>query len=205
MKHCKKCGAEIANTAKACPKCGAKQGMPTIVKVLIIIVVIFGLLFGCVAACTKGVSDAVNDAVDETKSEYADVNGKTTFNKGETFENKHEKITLTEVNTDFKDYSEYLKPASGHKYVMVKFEVENIDKDELYVSSLSFNADADGVTVKEAYVGNDKYNDLSATVGKGKKTIGYIFYEVPTDSKEITIEYNADFWSDGTVIKFVVQ
>jgi hypothetical protein len=114
---------------------------------------------------------------------------------------------MTEVDTDFTDYSEYLGPADGYKVVMLKFEVENIndENDELYVSSLSFNAYADGVAVDSFYGASDEYNDLSATIGKGKKAIGYVFYEVPVDTQEITIEYNADFWTDGNIIEFVVQ
>ncbi len=52
---------------------------------------------------------------------------------------------MIEVNTNFTDYSQFLKPADGNKVVMLKFEVENIDddNDELYVSSLNFNAYAD--------------------------------------------------------------
>ena len=207
MKNCKKCGAEIAKSAKACPKCGAKQGMPTIVKLLLIIVIVLFCLFGCMAACTKGLSDAIDETVEETKNEYADVNGKTEFKLNESFENKYEKITMIESNMNFTQYSQYSKPASGKKYVMVKFEVENINSknDELYVSTFNFNGYADGVAVKTAYVGNDKYDDFSATLTSGKKTNGYIFYEVPTDTKEFVVEYNASFWSDGTVIKFIVQ
>jgi DNA helicase IV len=81
----------------------------------------------------------------------------------------------------------------------------NSENDELYVSSLDFNADADGVAVDTAYVGNDQYNDISATLGKGKKSIGYVFYEVPVSSKKITITYNPNFWTDGNAIEFIVQ
>lgn len=202
-KTCKHCKEEIAKSAKRCPKCGEKLGMPRFLKVIIMIVIIFGCIIGCVNSC----SNAVDDAVEEVKNSYADKNGKTSFKVNETFENKYEKITMTEVNTNFTDYSQYLGPADGKKYVMLKFEVENINEenDELYVSSLSFNADADGVAVDSTYVGNDKYNDLSATVGKGKKAIGYIFYEVPKNAKKITVEYNADFWTDGNAIEFIVK
>lgn len=202
-KKCKHCQEEIAKSAKRCPKCGGKLGMPGWAKALIIVIIIFSCIAGCVNSC----SNAVNDAVEDTKNSYQDINGKTSFKVNEAFQNKYEKITMTEVNTNFTDYSEYSGPASGNKYVMVKFEVENIntDNDELYVTSLNFNASADGVSVDTAYVGNDKYKDLSATVGKGKKTIGYIFYEVPTNAQKITIDYNADFWQDGTSIEFIVQ
>ena len=203
MKKCDHCGEEIAKAAKVCPKCGAKLGTPTWVKVLIVFAIIIACLVGCVNSC----SNAVNDAVEETKNSYKDINGKTSFKLNESFQNSYEKITMTEVNTNFTKYSEFLKPASGHKYLMVKFEVENINKenDELYVSSLSFNAYADGVAVESAYVGNDKYKDLSATVGRGKKAVGYLFYEVPKNAKKITIDYNADFWTDGNSIEFIVQ
>ena len=202
-KKCKHCKEEIAKDAKKCPKCGGKQGIPGFVKALIIIFIVIA----CVVGCMNGCSNAVNDAVEETKNSYNDINGKTSFKLNESFENKYEKITMTEVNNNFTDHSEYLSPKSGYKYVMVKFEVENInsENDELYVSSLNFNADADGVSVETAYIGNDQYNDLSATLGKGKKSIGYIFYEVPISAQKITITYNADFWVDGTAIEFIVQ
>ena len=51
----------------------------------------------------------------------------------------------------------------------------------------------------------DKSLYLSATLGKGKKAIGYVLYEVPKNAQKITVEYNADFWTDGNAIEFVVQ
>lgn len=202
-KKCKYCQEEIAKNAKRCPKCGGKLGIPGWAKALIIVAIIFVCIVGCMNSCTN----SVNEAIDETKNSYKDINGKTSFKVNETFENKYEKITMTEVNTNFTDYSEYSEPTDGYKYIMLKFEVENINEnnDELYVSSLNFNASADGVAVNSAYVGNDNYKDLSATVGKGKKTIGYLFYEVPVNAEKLTIDYNADFWIDGTAIEFVVQ
>lgn len=202
-KKCKHCQEEIAKSAKRCPKCGGKLGMPGWAKALIIVVIIFGCIIGCVNSC----STAVNDAVEDTKNSYKDINGKTSFKVNETFQNKYEKITMTEVNTNVTDYSEYLEPKDGNKIIALKFEVENIneDKDELYVSSMSFNAYADGEAVDSYMYGNDKYKDLSATVGKGKKAVGYVLYEVPKNAQEITVEYNADFWTDGNAIEFVVQ
>lgn len=203
MKICKNCKEEIAKSAKICPKCGAKLGMPGWAKVLIILAIIFGCLIACVNSC----SNAVNEAVDETKSAYKDINGKTSFKVNESFQNKYEKITMTEVNMNFTGYSEYFGPKGSNKIIMLKFEVENInsENDELYVSSLNFNASADGVVAEKYYFAGDNYKELSATVGKGKKTIGYIFYEVPESAQSIVVDYNADFWSDGTSIEFIVQ
>ncbi len=206
-KICKHCREQVDKKAKRCPKCGGNLGMPAFLKVLIIIIVILFCIVGCVSSCTKSVGDAVNDSIKETKDSYKDINGKTSFKINETFQNKYEKITMTEVNTNFTDYSEYLQPGDGKKYIMVKFEVQNIseDKDELYISSLNFNMYVDGVACDSYSIGGNKYNDLSATLGKDKKSVGYIFYKVPQNANKITIEYNADFWTDGTVIEFIVS
>lgn len=201
-KICKYCKEEIPKNAKRCPKCGGKFGIPGFIKVIIVIVVIFGCIIGCMNSCSK----AVNDAVEETKNSYADKNGKTSFKLNESFENKYERITMTDVNMNFKDYNEYLAPAKNNKVILVKFEIENTgENDEVYVSSLSFNGYADGVAASQYLYTGDNYNDLSATLGKGKKSIGYIAYEVPTNTQKFTIEYNADFWQDGTTIEFVVS
>ena len=201
-KTCKHCKEEIAKDAKKCPKCGGKQGLPGIVKALIIVVIVIVCIVGCMSSCASGVDKAVK----ETNDGFKDESGKTSFKLNETFKNKYEKITMTEVNTNFTDFGEYFEPKDGHRYVMAKFEIENIgDGDELYVSSAEFNADADGVSVDEGYVGNDKYKDLTATVAKDKKAIGYVFYQVPTDAKKITISYNPNFWVDGNAIEFIVQ
>lgn len=196
-KNCKYCKEEIAKKAKRCPKCGGKLGIPGWAKILMVIVIIIGCIAGCVNSCSKSIED--------TKNSYRDINGKTSFKINETFQNKYEKITMTEANLNVTNYNEYLGPKDGNKIIALKFEVENIEQDELYVSSLSFNAYADGVSVDQYIYASDAYNDLSATVGKGKKTIGYILYEVPQNTQKITIEYNADFWLDGTIIEFIVQ
>lgn len=207
MKTCPKCKEQLAPSAKTCPKCGYSFGLPIFVKVIIILIVIFGCLFGCVYGCTKTVSEAVNDSVKEVKNDYNDVNGKTSFKINESFENKYEKITMIEVNTNVTDYNSYFGPKAGNKIIAIKFEFENIssNNDELYVSTYGFNAYADGVAVSSYFYGGDKYKDLSATVGKGKKAVGYVLYEVPIDSKKITVEYNANFWVDGNTIEFIVQ
>ena len=166
-KICKHCKVVINKKAKRCPYCGGKQGLPGFVKFLIVLVVLIALVASC--------SNSIEKTVEENKNSYKDINGKTSFNLNETFQNKYEKVTMLETNTNFTDYSEYLAPTEGYKYIMTKFEVENInnENDELYVSSVSFNAYADGVAMDQTLVFSDKYNDLSATVGKDKKTIGY--------------------------------
>lgn len=203
MKTCKHCNEQVAKSAKTCPKCGGKLGLPGWAKGLIII----GIILVCIVGCVNGCSSAVNEAVEETKNSYNDINGKTSFKLNETFQNKDEKITMTEVNTNFTDYNEYMGPKAGNKVIAIKFEVENVseDNDEVYVSNLEFNAYADGVAVNQFYGAIDAYQDITATLGKGKKAIGYVLYEVPVSAQKINLEYNANFWVNGTAIEFIVQ
>ena len=72
---------------------------------------------------------------------------------------------------------------------MVKFNAENIGEDDQYVSYLDFNCYADDVAMEENYLVFDNYENLSATISKGKKTNGYIFFEVPKNAETIVLEY----------------
>lgn len=206
MKKCKKCGAEIANNAKHCPKCGASFGLPGYVKVLIVLGVVFVCLFGCVAACSKGVSDAVDavdDSIKETENEYKDVNGKTEFKVNETFENKHFKLTMTAVDDNWTGYDSYSKPKDGKKIVKVTLNAENIGSDSSDISSLYFKCYADDVVVDEYYWSGD--HEFGGTISSGKKTAGSLYYEVPKDAKKVVLEYEPSVLDDEYQVSFNIQ
>lgn len=170
---------------------------------------VMGILSFIIAtSINNSTSKVINEAVQETNSGYKDVNGKTKFLLNESFINSKEKITMIESNTDFRDYSPYATIKPGYKVIMAKFEIENVttsNDDEIYVSGYDFHAYADGEAVESFYSANDTYKDISATLSKGKKTSGYVFYEVPENASEITIEYNPNFWVDGNLIEFIIQ
>ena len=64
---------------------------------------------------------------------------------------------------------------------------------------------ADKIECEEYYWSGNDYKTITDTVGKGNKTIGWIFWEVPKDAKSIVIDYNPSFWNDGTAIRFIVK
>ena len=203
-KKCKHCQTEIDAKAKVCPNCKKNQGMSGCLKAIIVVVILIIAIIALLGACTKEVVDSIDESVQETENSYKDKNGKTSFKTGETFENSYIKMTMTEVNTNFKDYSKYTTIKDGYKIVMAKFEVENVGEDEQFISYYDYTAYADGVAVEQRYYLNDNYEDLSVTINSGKKGIGYIFFEVPTNAKEITIEYEAS-WLSGIEIEFVAN
>ena len=200
MKQCKHCKEQISKKAKRCPKCGGKLGLPTIVKVLIFLVVTFIIIISMISSCANEVSNSLN----ETENSYLDINGKTNFSVNETFENKYLKITMTEINNDFKDYNEYLGPKSGYKIVMAKFEIENIGTQDEYVSTYDFNGYADGIAMEDFIYAHDNYEWLSATLSPGKRAFGYVFIEVPKNADEIILEYDVS-WLENNNITFVID
>lgn len=202
MKKCKNCGEEIAKNAKTCPKCGARYGLPGFVKFLILIIIIVGCIIGCMSSCT----DSVNDAIEETANEYKDINGKTEFSVGESFENKHLKVSLTQVNKDFKDYSEYATIKKGYKVVQFNFEGKNVgtSKSELF-SYADFDCYADNESMNQFYSVNSSDNnglDFIHELTSGKIGKGSIYCEVPIDAKDITVEYDAAWLTDNSKIIF---
>lgn len=200
-KKCKKCMEEINKKAKKCPKCGANLGIPGFVKVLIVLAVIFGLCVSCMSSCT----DAVNDSIEETENEYKDINGKSTFKVGESFENKHIKVTFVSSNLNYTDISKYATLKDGYKVVEFEFAFKNVgDEDEL-ASLYDFNCYADDVSMEQFYsVADDNYEVLSATMSAGKSASGKLYCEVPKNAEKITIEYDAS-WLDNNNIEFIAK
>lgn len=200
-KKCKKCMEEINKKAKRCPKCGANLGMPGFVKFLIVVVIIIALCASCVGGC----ANAVDDAIKETENEYLDVNGQTSFKVGETFENKHIKVTFVSSNLNYTNISEYASVKDGYKIVEYEFAFENIgDTDEL-ASLYDFNCYADDVAMEDFYnVFDENYEVLSATMSLGKKASGKLYCEVPKNANKLTIEYDAS-WFDDNNIEFIAK
>lgn len=119
-------------------------------------------------------ANSVNDAIEENENSYKDVSGKTSFAVNKTFENSYIKMTMTEVNINFTDYSQYISVKDGYKVLIAKFEVENIGENEQYISYYDFTCYADDVVMEEKYYINDNYEDIAVTINSGKKGSGYV-------------------------------
>lgn len=200
-KTCKKCMEEINKKAKRCPKCGANLGIPGFVKFLIIMAVIFFMCISCMASCANSVGDAIDESIKETENSYKDVNGKESFNIGETFENKYIKVKLDSVNTDFKNYSQYSKPDAGFKVVQFVFTAVNIGDDDQYFDYTDFDCYADDTSVKQFYGADDAGLFSGGNISKGKKVTMPVYCEVPVDSEKVIVEYDAS-WIENTNIVF---
>ena len=71
---------------------------------------------------------------------------------------------------------------NDNRNIVAEFEFENISKKDAYIGS--FECSADG------YMANKLGDDLPSSVSSGKKTKGYVFFEVPYDAEDIEFEYD---------------
>lgn len=203
---CKTCGAEIANSAKVCPRCGAKQKKHVVLGVIL---VIFGILL--ISAAIGGGSDGgepkkIDDST-PTQSQDKDNNSaepeKTTFGVGEQVSLNDVVITMNNVTES--NGSQFNKPTDGNTFILCEFTIENNSEKDLAVSSLMcFEAYVDDYSTSmslSALLESDK-SQLDGTVAAGKKMNGIIGYEAPADWKEIEVRFTPDFWR-GKDITFI--
>ncbi len=126
------------------------------------------------------------------------VEEKTSFGVGETYEEDGVKITLNRVEEN--EGTQYLKPADGNAFIVCEFTVENGSDKELLVTAASFDAYADdeaiSLSISASY---EQGKDLSGTIAKGKKLTGIIGYELPADWKELELAYKPNLFLDKAI------
>ena len=116
------------------------------------------------------------------------------FKVGDVVETEDLRITFLKAES-FKN--EYDEASKGNEYYKFEFEFENISDSDQYISSADFNCYADGYDSEMAYADDGKA--LDATLSPGKKTKGIVCFEVPKNFKDISLEYETDFWNESKV------
>lgn len=226
-KVCKHCKTEIPYDARVCPQCRKKQKGGILKWVLIIVIALFVIgSFAGGGEDSDSASDSnpkkVNDSSgsdsekeksgEETEkdSDTKDREGKdgevsseepeNEFKVGDVIEASDLKISFNGAEEYVSD-NEFIQPQDGNVYYKMDFEFENISDSDQYVSSFDFKCYADGYDMEQSYMDG---MDLDATLSPEKKTKGSVFFEVPSDSKEITLEYETNFWTEDKII-FIVK
>lgn len=221
-KVCKYCKTEIPHDAKVCPQCRKKQKGGILKWILVVIIVL--IVIGAVAgggdsdepsdSNPKKVENESKDNSDKKEKSSADKedvesekskNGEESepdneFNVGDVVEASDLKISFNSAD-EYTSDNEFMQPKDGNVYYKMDFEFENISDSDQYVSSFDFKCYADGYDMEQTYMDG---LDLDATLSPGKKTKGSVFFAVPKDSKEITLEYETNFWTEDKII-FIVK
>lgn len=165
--------------------------------------VLIGVLMLGLCACSSepslvGTAPTGNNVSIETTAASAD----NTFKLGD-------QVELDGVVVSFIDLIEstgvqFAAPAEGKVFVLCEFEITNNSSEELAVSSmLNFEAYCDDYSCEyslSALMAKEDKDQLDGSVAAGKKMKGVIGYEIPSDWKELEIQYTPNILSDNKIV-----
>lgn len=208
---CKACGQEIAGNAKTCPHCGARNKKPIFKRwwfwaIIVVIVVSVATAGndsgqGHTAENNNGEQSLSTGGAATVAEDKKDVAEKTEYYVGDSIEDGNTRIVFMSSG-DYTEENQFMQPAEGKKYIYLQFAFENTSKtSDTSISFYSFECYADGYAAEMYYGGED---DLSATLSAGRATTGYVYFEVPTDSENIEVEYETNILT-GKKIKFIFE
>jgi RNA polymerase subunit RPABC4/transcription elongation factor Spt4 len=218
---CKHCGKEIAASAKTCPNCGGKNKKPFYKKVwfwVIVVIILFAAIsssgskdsssdnkkIGEVSSSSTDTSaesnstskDNASETTSDTSSQASEENVKTVYNVGDILHDGNMDIVYISSG-DYDESNQFLQPSDGNKYIFLNFAFINTsDTSDSSISFYSFECYADGYAC-DAYYGGD--DNLSATLSAGRSTTGSVYFEVPTDAKEIEVEYETNYFTQKKI------
>lgn len=204
MKKCKECGAEISSSANQCLKCGKIQ--KNFFERHIVLSIILGVILLIIIVCISG-GDSNNTSTETSKTTLSDENNIITenventnreYNVGEIYEDSRMAIKYVSVNDNFTGYSKYATVKSGYKILKADFEFENLGNSDLYVSAYEFDCYADGYDCEAFWSIEDA--GFSSSLSSGKKTTGSVYFEVPENATDITIEYTNNVWTSDRIV-----
>ncbi len=135
----------------------------------------------------------------ETSTEPSQSNIKTVYNVGDVYQDRSLAIKFVSKNDNFKNYSKYANIKDGYKVIQASFEFENLSPNDKYIASYHFNCYADGYDCDAFYSVDDNALN-SSSLSTGKKTKGNVYFEVPKNATEITLEYELNVWTSEKVI-----
>lgn len=146
--------------------------------------------------------NTINSFVEEIEDEVEESVEDEEINVGETYKDDEVSIKYVSVDENFTGYNSYATVEEGCKIIKLEFEVENLSTSNMYISSYDFDCYADQYDCDRFY--SVSGGTFSSTLSAGKKTKGSVYFEVPTDATEITVEYEIDSLTDKKAI-FIVK
>lgn len=234
-KFCTNCGNQLEENAAMCLNCGymvggvsnpasnnsnnlnnsgnvKKKGLPTWAIVLIVVgcvllvpLIIFIAFIVFTFRTTSNIIDDVKDHIDNI-----DESEVITGTIDDTLENDDIRITLNDALMYSYVGDEYYidTPAEGKEYLIFFFEVENLDDENVYISSYDFDGYVDDYYVSSKSLINDidGVKQLSSNLAPGMKVNGYVAFEIDTTWKNFEIHYEEfDFDYDDDDDNFIFK
>ena len=142
-----------------------------------------------------------SSTADTNASQNTNTKQNTVVKVGEEITTNNTKITFISAN-DYTKYNSYSAPASGNKIIRAEFSFENISNSDISLGNLDCYADGEK---REAYYSADDYkNPTLESLSSGKKFKAVVYYEVPSNAENITLEYEINVWTSEK-IEFVIK
>ena len=184
----------VIKSKKKEPKGLAIAGIVLSTIALVVCVLVTFLLINVYTAVSDNISDYIDNEESQITEKSAKIGESTTLNDVT--------VTLVAVDDDFKDYYSFASVDDDCKILKADFEFENVGDYTEYVSYSDFDCYADKFSCDTFSSVEDGY--FYASIAKGKKAKGSVYFEIPKDAKKIEIEYDGGSY-DGSKITFVVE
>lgn len=134
---------------------------------------------------------------DSTKSD----NQKITAGHAITIDNEL-KISYLKCDTNFKKYSKYATVGKGKKVISATFKIENVSDTDQYIDTI--NCYADDKKCDSFYSVEDYDNPFLDSISAGRSIEGTVYFEVPSNAKDVELEFENNVWTNDKVV-FVVK
>ena len=156
MVHCKSCGKEIAESAKTCPGCGAKNKKP-FYKAVWFWVIVAIVVIGVAAGGGSGDNSSNNG-------------GGSSNNGQETKVIEYQKVEIDELEDALENNAAAAKDTYNGKYLEITGRLGTIDSDLKYISLLSTTDEWDLVGV-HCTIKNAATKDVVKTLKKDQTIV----------------------------------
>lgn len=148
-------------------------------------------------------TQSADEKSDDSKSDdsTASDNQKITAGHAITIDNEL-KISYLKCDTNFKKYSKYATVGKGKKVISATFKIENISDTDQYIDTI--NCYADDKKCDSFYSVEDYDDPFFDSISAGRSIEGTVYFEVPSNAKNIELEFENNVWTEDKVI-FVIK
>ena len=168
MTVCSHCGAEIASSAKVCPKCGGKNKKPIYKRPWFIILVII-ILLGIIGSAMGG-SDKGNASSSKTAGAVSTASETETDSQSSTEEKEPEitytAYTVSELMADLENNALGAAEKYKNQYVELTGKLDNIDSAGKYINITAGDSDFEIIGVT-CYIKSDDQKKVIMSASKG--------------------------------------
>lgn len=148
-------------------------------------------------------TQSADEKSDDSKSDdsTASDNQKITAGHAITIDNEL-KISYLKCDTNFKKYSKYATVGKGKKVISATFKIENVSDTDQYIDTI--NCYADDKKCDSFYSVEDYDDPFFDSISAGRSIEGTVYFEVPSNAKNIELEFENNVWTEDKVV-FVVK